>query len=56
MMASMDPVAIDQASLDIINKAAIIPNSILGGKPDAADKLKQYIIVSVVIYLNMEKK
>ena len=40
MMASMDPVAIDQASLDIINKAAIIPNSILGGKPDAADKFE----------------
>jgi hypothetical protein len=37
IMASTDPVAIDQASLDLVNRAPVIENSVLGGKAGAGD-------------------
>jgi len=40
ILASLDPVAIDQASLDLINDAPVIANSILGGKEEIKDKFK----------------
>jgi hypothetical protein len=38
IMASKDPVAIDQASLDMVNRAPVIPNSVLGNKEGIEDK------------------
>ncbi len=40
IMASLDPVAIDQASLDQVNAAPVLANSVLGGKEDIKDKFK----------------
>jgi len=39
-MASLDPVAIDQASLDLVNKAPVINNSVLGEQKNVVDKFK----------------
>lgn len=36
--ASTDPVAVDQASLDLVNRAPANPNSILAEKPDGENK------------------
>jgi len=40
ILASTDPVAIDQASLDIVNEAPVIGNSVLGNMTDTADKFR----------------
>lgn len=40
ILASTDPVAADQASLDIINQAPAIANSVLGIKGDSDDKFR----------------
>ncbi len=40
ILASLDPVAIDQASLDLVNKAPVTMNSVLGDKQDLDDKFK----------------
>jgi len=40
ILASLDPVAIDQASLDLVNSAPVIINSVLGDKIDVEDKFK----------------
>ncbi len=40
ILASLDPVAIDQASLDIVNSAPVITNSILGEDTGIKDKFK----------------
>ena len=37
IMASTDPVAIDQASVDLVTRAPVIENSVLGGKAGAGD-------------------
>ncbi|MFA6035052.1 MAG: DUF362 domain-containing protein, partial [Myxococcota bacterium] len=39
-LASTDPVAIDQASIDLFNAAAALPDSDLGGRPASKDKLR----------------
>ena len=40
ILASMDPVAVDQASLDLINDAPVLSNSVIGEKIDVKDKFK----------------
>ncbi len=40
ILASTDPVAIDQASLDLVNMAPVINNSVLGEQKDLGDKFK----------------
>ena len=40
ILASLDPVAIDQASLDLINKGPVMSNSVLGEKEVAEDIFK----------------
>ncbi len=40
ILASLDPVAIDQASLDLVNKAPITVNSVLGEHKDSGDKFR----------------
>jgi len=40
ILASMDPVAIDQASLDLVNDAPVIKNSVIGDMEDVKDKFK----------------
>ncbi len=40
ILGSTDPVAIDQASLDLVNRAPVMANSVLGDREDAADKFK----------------
>ncbi|HOO56507.1 MAG TPA: DUF362 domain-containing protein [bacterium] len=35
---SRDPVAVDQASVDLVNKAPVVPGSALGDSPDCKDK------------------
>ncbi len=37
ILASTDPISVDQASLDIINQAPVISNSVLGKKNEPAD-------------------
>ncbi|OGP97164.1 MAG: hypothetical protein A2Z39_04245 [Deltaproteobacteria bacterium RBG_19FT_COMBO_46_9] len=39
-MASLDPVAIDQASVDIVNRQAPLDNSCLGGRNMVDDKFR----------------
>ncbi len=38
ILGATDPVAIDQASLDIVNRAPVMANSVLGDKKEIADK------------------
>lgn len=40
ILASRDPVAIDQACVDLVNQAAVLPGSRLEGKAGAADKFR----------------
>ncbi len=40
ILGSTDPVAIDQASLDLVNRAPVMANSVLGDKQDVEDKFK----------------
>ncbi len=40
ILGSTDPVAIDQASLDLVNRAPVMANSVLGDKKDIADKFR----------------
>lgn len=40
MLASLDPVALDQACVDLVNKAAVLPNNRLEGKGDVQDKFR----------------
>ncbi len=40
ILASLDPVAIDQASLDLVNRAPVIMNSVLDGQKDTEDKFR----------------
>ena len=39
IVASTDPVAVDQASIDLVNKATVIPGSVMGDKADVEDKI-----------------
>ncbi len=40
ILGSKDPVAIDRASLDIVNEAPVIANSVLGNRDQCEDKFK----------------
>ncbi len=40
ILGSTDPVAIDQASLDLVNRAPVMANSVLGDKQDVEDKFR----------------
>ncbi len=40
ILGATDPVAIDQASLDLVNQAPVMANSVIGAKEDAADKFR----------------
>ena len=40
IVASLDPIAIDQACVDLVNKEAALPGSRLEGKGDVADKFR----------------
>lgn len=40
ILGSKDPVAIDQASLDLVNDAPVLPNSVIGEMENVQDKFK----------------
>jgi hypothetical protein len=40
ILASLDPVALDQACVDLINQEKVLPNNRLEGKEDAQDKFR----------------
>jgi len=40
ILASKDPVAIDQACIDLVNKARVLHSSRIGGTPDVEDKFR----------------
>ncbi|MTI81957.1 MAG: DUF362 domain-containing protein [Firmicutes bacterium] len=40
IVASMDPIALDQAAIDLVNQEQVLPGSKLEGKEEAKDKIK----------------